>query len=328
MPQKVWERFVQGLTPLGPVPRVILGSWHRSKQSGVHPEVPLLHRIEPAELEIRQRRHRELVAMAEPELRQLSLLLPQPNAAYLTDPDGIVLCSVSTTPEMIDLYGLAPGFDWSEKTMGTNGAGTALATGEPVAVIGCEHYCSAWHDAACMAAPLHSLEGDLLGAIDITIPVQAARPLLLAEIVRTAAELEQRLQGRPAVEPGSGESVLIVEDRVDDLAALGMLIELFGFKVLSARGGEEALNKCVAFNPGLVLLDILMPNVDGIEVCWRLKANPLTAQIPIVAVSGYAPAEAQARAAGASDFLLKPFHPNELLDTLKARLKGQPPAAH
>ena len=328
MPQTVWQRFVQGLTPLGPVPRVILGSWHRSKQSGVHPEVPRLQRIGPEELEARLRRHRDLIAMAAPELRQLSQLLPRPNAAYLADPDGIVLWSVGTAPGMLDLYGLSPGFDWSEKAMGTNGAGTSLAIGEPVAVIGCEHYCAAWHDAACMAAPLRSLGGGLLGAVDITIPAQAAQPLLLAEVVRTAAAIEQKLQGRPVIRPGSGESVLVVEDRSDDLAALGMMLELFGFKVLSARGGEEALDKSVALNPGLVLLDILMPDVDGIEVCWRLKADPRTAHIPVVAMSGYAPAEDQAHAAGASDFFLKPFHPNELLDTLKARLRGEPPPSH
>lgn len=325
MPKKVWERFVHGLTPLGPVPRVILGSWERSQQAGVHPEVPAFHRIGPEELEARLCRNRALLALASPELGKLSSLLPRPNAAYLTDPDGIVLHSVSSAPEMIELYGLAPGFDWSEKTMGTNGAGTALATGEPVAVIGCEHYCAAWHDAACMAAPLRSLDGGLLGAVDITIPAGDARPLVLAEVVRTAAEIEQRLQGQPVIAPGSGESVLVVEDRHDDLAALGMLLEVYGFKVLRAAGGEEALHKCAALNPGLVLLDILMPNVDGIEVCWRLKANPRTAHIPVVAVSGYAPAEEQAQAAGASDFFLKPFHPNELLDTLKARLKGQLP---
>lgn len=327
MPLKVWERFVQGLTPLGPVPRVILGSWQRSKRSGVHPEVPTFHRIDSADLAARLGRQRGLVEVAAPELRQLSRVLPQPSAAFLTDPDGIVLWSVSTAPEMVELYGLAPGFDWSEEAMGTNGAGTALAIGEPVAVMGCQHYCSAWHEAACMAAPIHGADGGLLGAVDITIPMSEARPLLLAEVVRMAVAIEQRLQGRPVVRPGSGESVLVVEDRSDDLATLGLLLELYGFQVLSARNGKEALETCAEHNPGLVLLDILMPTVDGIEVCWRLKADPRTAHIPVVAMSGYAPAEAQAHAAGASDFFLKPFHPNELMDTLKARLKGgQPPA--
>ena len=65
-------------------------------------------------------------------------------------------------------YGLCPGFDRSEKTMGTNGAGTALATDSAVAVISPHHYQLPFEEATCLAAPLHSRTGDLIGAVDFS----------------------------------------------------------------------------------------------------------------------------------------------------------------
>jgi len=209
----VWEKFVRGLPP-GSIPRVIFSSWQRSKQAGVHAEVPTFNRIGTEKLETLLRSFGDLIQRVSPELWRLSALLPQPNAAYLAGPDGTVLYSVSTSPEIIDLYGLAPGFDWSEETMGTNGAGTALATGEPVAVIGCDHYCAAWHDAACMAAPLRDAEGGVVGAIDVTISRDAARPEHLAEVVRSALTIERQLKAAgvtlevcPAARDGNAERI-------------------------------------------------------------------------------------------------------------------------
>jgi len=200
--REVWEKFVGGLPP-GSIPQVIFGSWQRSRQAGVHAEIPRFHRIDPEELAARIRDFGDLIARVAPELRRLSALLPWPNAAYFADPEGTVLYSVSTSPEIIDLYGLAPGFDWSEKTMGTNGAGTALATGQPVAIIGCDHYCAAWHDAACMAAPLHDAHGVLAGAIDVTIPREAASPVHLAEVVRSALTVERELRAAGVAPPAA-----------------------------------------------------------------------------------------------------------------------------
>jgi len=200
----VWEKFVRGLPP-GSVPQLIFSSWQRSKHAGVHAEAPSFHRMSSQDLEALLLEFADLIAWVSPELGRLSSILPQPNAAYLASPDGTVLRSVSTSPEILDLYGLAPGFNWSEKLMGTNGAGTALATGEPVAIIGCDHYCAAWHDAACMAAPLHDAGGRIAGAIDVTIPRGAARPEHLAEVVRSALTIERALKGAGAAQEARPE---------------------------------------------------------------------------------------------------------------------------
>jgi transcriptional regulator of acetoin/glycerol metabolism len=206
--RELWEKFVRGL-PSESVPEIVLDSWERSKQAGVDYETPCFRRISPADLEVLLLAQRELIQEAAPELQRLSALLPKPNVTYLVDPGGTVLHAVSTYPDMIEKYGLAPGYNWSEETMGTNGAGTALASRKPVAIIGCAHFCAAWHDAGCLASPLFGVQGALVGAIDATIPALAAQPLHLAEVVRSALEVERRLRSdesaprRPA-ERGSG----------------------------------------------------------------------------------------------------------------------------
>lgn len=197
--KELWEKFVRGL-PAESVPQIILDSWQRSKQAGVDPEAPSFLRIPPDRLESLLLAHRDLIEDVLPELHRLSAFLPKPNVIYLINPDGIVLHAVSTDPEMIEKYGLAPGFIWSEKIMGTNGAGTAIESRRPVAVIGCAHFCAAWHDAACLASPLFGVHGTLVGAIDATIPAQVAQPLHLAEVVRSAVEVERRLRSDESVQ--------------------------------------------------------------------------------------------------------------------------------
>ena len=197
LPKELWEKFVHGL-PAESVPEIILDSWQRSKQAGVDHESPAFRRIASEDLQALLLAHEELIRDVLPELQRLSSFLPKPNVVYLVDPDGTVLHAISTHPDMIEKYCLAPGFIWSEKAMGTNGAGTALISKKPVAVIGCAHFCAAWHDAACLASPLFGVQGAVVGAIDATIPAPAALPLHLAEVVRSALEVERHLRSDEA----------------------------------------------------------------------------------------------------------------------------------
>ena len=100
------------------------------------------------------------------------------------------------------------------------------------------------------------------------------------------------------------------------------MLEGAGFQVRSARSGAEALAEVEKTRPDLVLLDILMPGLDGIEVCRRIKENPSTSDIPIVMVSARSEQDVVERAfrAGCNDYLTKPIDGAELLAKVRSCL--------
>ena len=112
-----------------------------------------------------------------------------------------------------------------------------------------------------------------------------------------------------------GEHILVVDDSTLDRTILADRLAAHGYRVSAAPDGEAALVLAAADPPDLVLLDVLMPGLDGIEVCRRLKAEPRTARVPVVMVTVLPAAEqwARALAVGAEDFLTKPADPTELL---------------
>jgi CheY-like chemotaxis protein len=114
--------------------------------------------------------------------------------------------------------------------------------------------------------------------------------------------------------------VLLVEDAPFLRYAFGRLLRLHGFEVLEATDGREALDQIDGFEPGLVVTDLMMPVMDGVELIRHLRANPKTASLPVLAITADATeqAEARARAAGAVDFVTKPVDLPTLLDRLSA----------
>jgi transcriptional regulator of acetoin/glycerol metabolism len=107
------------------------------------------------------------------------------NVAYITDADGIVLWSMGD-PEQIRLFGLSPGHDWSERAMGTNGAGTCLQTLRPIVVVGNEHYQTAFHNCTCTGAPVRISGGKLIGAVDVSSSVEDANYRRIEKVVEVA----------------------------------------------------------------------------------------------------------------------------------------------
>src|SRR5437868_10817298 len=194
-----WRNFVRDLSsqlPIAGVRPVILESWMRSRAAGVDPasHSVLLRRVDQSDLARRLNANQGLLAAAEPVLRDFSKSLGRlQHAIYLADRDGIVLFSTGTNQVMI-AYGLMPGYDWSEATMGTNGAGTALATGQPVAVPGPDHYQLPFHSATCLAAPLHSPNRQLVGAIDLSTSAVDADPDQLRAVIDVARQIESSLR--------------------------------------------------------------------------------------------------------------------------------------
>ncbi len=120
--------------------------------------------------------------------------------------------------------------------------------------------------------------------------------------------------------------LLYVEDNDDNVYMLKMRLELLdGFEVLVANDGEQGCAVALAERPDLILMDLEMPGVDGWEATRRLKANPQTRSIPVIALSAHALAgtREKALAAGCDDFDTKPIDFDRLVATIGRLLKGR-----
>ena len=121
----------------------------------------------------------------------------------------------------------------------------------------------------------------------------------------------------------SSKRILICDDDPVILRLLEVNLELEGYDVLTANHGEEAFEIASRELPDLVILDIMMPRLDGYQTCQKLKAQSSTEQIPVVFLSAKAQASdiEKGKSFGVSDYLTKPFDPNDLLDVVE-RLVG------
>lgn len=121
----------------------------------------------------------------------------------------------------------------------------------------------------------------------------------------------------------TGKSILICDDDPVILRLLQVNLELEGYEVILAHHGEEAYSLAADRIPDLVILDIMMPRLDGYQTCEKLKADEKTKDIPIVFLSAKAQQSdiEKGRAYGVSEYLTKPFDPSELLEVVD-RLVG------
>ncbi|MBN1316731.1 MAG: response regulator [Anaerolineales bacterium] len=120
--------------------------------------------------------------------------------------------------------------------------------------------------------------------------------------------------------------ILIIDDDIDSLKLIGILLQRHGYQVITAPNGNEGLSLAASENPDLILLDVMMPSIDGIEVCRQLKKDPQLAHIPVLMFTAKTRVDDKAAGfdAGADDYLTKPTHPAELASRIKALLARQP----
>ncbi|MCQ3937692.1 MAG: hypothetical protein DPW18_11685 [Chloroflexi bacterium] len=118
------------------------------------------------------------------------------------------------------------------------------------------------------------------------------------------------------------ERILIIDDDVDTLRLVGLMLQRQGYQISAASNGSQGLAKALEERPDLILLDVMMPDMDGYEVTRRLRKNPATAGIPILMFTAKTQLDDKVTGfeSGADDYLTKPTHPTELQAHVKALL--------
>ncbi len=113
------------------------------------------------------------------------------------------------------------------------------------------------------------------------------------------------------------KSIMIVDDDIETIELLSQIVSALGYKFILALSGEEALVKIEDVIPDLILLDIMMPTMNGVEFCKKIGRKPETAKIPVIMVSAKHERGVidDVQEAGAKDYVLKPFIVEELATT-------------
>ena len=126
----------------------------------------------------------------------------------------------------------------------------------------------------------------------------------------------------PAPALAAAPTILVIEDSADTLELLSVLLCQQGYKVVQAQSGLEGLSKARGKDPDLILMDLTLPEMDGIEVARRIHETPGLSHIPIFAISAYLSPEieAEVRAAGCVEMFAKPFDFDSLLETISITL--------
>lgn len=122
--------------------------------------------------------------------------------------------------------------------------------------------------------------------------------------------------------------VLVVDDEPDIVELISFNLRSAGFAVETAANGMEAIEKASRVTPNLIVLDLMLPELDGLSVCEILRKTAQTARVPILMLSGWASEQARVIGleTGANDYMVKPFSPRELVVRIRKILQTGVPA--
>jgi len=126
-------------------------------------------------------------------------------------------------------------------------------------------------------------------------------------------------QNGHTMENDTAATILVVDDEDDILLLCRVNLEFEGYRVATASSGVEGLELAREIRPSMILLDVMMPSMDGWHVLEALKSDPETSSIPVVMLTARVQGEDQMRgwSGGAADYIMKPFSPVALLETLR-----------
>lgn len=111
--------------------------------------------------------------------------------------------------------------------------------------------------------------------------------------------------------------ILVAEDHPDSRDALHTLLQAYGYEVYLAPNGQAAIDRAAEVQPDIILMDIMMPGVDGLEATRRLRADPAFQSTPILALTAMEGGREKALEAGCDDFIAKPIRLKNFVDTLE-----------
>lgn len=117
------------------------------------------------------------------------------------------------------------------------------------------------------------------------------------------------------------EKILVVDDERPVREVVALILERAGYEVVRATNGREAIEVAAKDNPQLIILDMRMPGLHGIDTCRELRSRQGSRGIPILVLTGYVENERAALDTGVDGFLTKPFRPEELIERVKVLLK-------
>jgi CheY-like chemotaxis protein len=142
-------------------------------------------------------------------------------------------------------------------------------------------------------------------------------------MIAGSVQMNPEPRGEPLPGRGShdGARILVAEDHLDSRDALRALLEAFGYRVLIAVNGREAVDLAIAEQPDLILMDIMMPELDGFEATRAIRRHEPTSGTPIIAVTAMEGAQQLAMQAGASDYVRKPIEIRGLIAKVHSWLR-------
>ena len=161
-------------------------------------------------------------------------------------------------------------------------------------------------------------------------------PLETAELEVANAAAPETLPVEPTATPaaaganGAPATVLVVDDSPTIRKILGLTLEKEGYHVIAEANGESALRRLEQIVPRVILLDIAMPDLDGYEVCKRIKQDPRTSAVPVIMLSGKGAFfdKVKGHMAGANEYLTKPFETPAVLAVVTSHCQGVVEAHH
>lgn len=195
-----WQRFCAGEKfaddQAGSGPReFVLASWRRSRGYGVDP-----YRVEPAGIGAERLKRilesrRELIRISLPVIENLySTIEGSRSIIILSDEEGIILTSVGDAEALEGNLAYGQGVEYSEKTVGTNGVGTALSLNKPVQIWAEEHFARRNHGLSCSAAPIHDPEGRIIGCLNLSRLWDQVHTHTLGMVKAAVSAIEQQLK--------------------------------------------------------------------------------------------------------------------------------------